>query len=44
MFTFTFKKELKPEEEVFNKKQDAEDFLKENRGQKEQPQEEKEAE
>lgn len=29
MLTFTFKKELRPEDEVFNSKKDAEDFLKE---------------
>ena len=41
MFAFNFKKELKPEDEVFNKKKDAEEFLKNNQGQKEEPQENK---
>ena len=35
MMTFKFKRELKPEEEVFDKKQDAEDFLNKNKGQQE---------
>ena len=41
MMTFTFKKELKPEEEVFNKKKDAEEFLKKQKGEEEQSSEDK---
>ena len=35
MMTFKFRRELKPEEEVFNKKQDAEEFLKNHKGEEE---------
>ena len=41
MMTFKFRRELKPYNEVFNNKQDAEEFLKNHKGQEEQPSEDK---